>query len=66
MKIEFLIPNMSCKHCVNRIEKVLSEYRAISSLHVDLTKKQVHFELSDASLLDVIKATLANAHYPVI
>ena len=66
MKVEFLIPNMSCKHCVNRIEKVLSEFRVISNLRVDLAKKQVRFELSDTSLLDEIKAALANAHYPVI
>lgn len=48
MSYTFSIPDMSCGHCVARIEKALKESGKAGSYSVDLTAKKVVVETEEA------------------
>jgi copper ion binding protein len=58
------IPNMSCKHCVMRIEQNLSNLEGVASVDVNLEDKSVKVEWEDATDLDAIKVKLQEIGYP--
>lgn len=58
------IPNMSCKHCVMRIEQNLSNLEGVASVDVNLEDKSVKVEWEDSTDLDAIKVKLEEIGYP--
>ena len=52
------ISGMSCEHCVARVAKIISSFKGVSDIKVDLKKKEATFdyEAATANLQDIIKA----------
>ena len=62
MKKIFSVPDMSCKHCVGRIEKAL-EKASVSSYEILLENKEVCVDEAEA---DKLVAALSSAGYPPV
>ena len=58
--MKLYIEEMSCEHCVNRIENTLEEFGLISK--TDLAEKTIEFEIADIIIEDIISA-LADIGY---
>ena len=60
----FLIPNISCGHCVMNIKRELTEIKGISKVEGDPQKKQITVEWNAPATLDKITSTLKEINYP--
>ena len=61
---KFLIPNITCGHCVMTIEKELSEIQGVSKVEGDHEVKEVTVEWDAPATLEKIKSTLNEINYP--
>ena len=60
------ILNLKCGGCANSIKKGLLAIDGTSDVEVDLETSKISMELTDESLLDVVKKKLSNMGYPEI
>ena len=63
-KQTFLIPNISCGHCVKAIENELNEMTGVTVIANDIGAKTVTVEWNEPATLEKIKATLKDINYP--
>ena len=63
-KKSFLIPNISCKHCVMTIKNELSTIDGISKIEGDSGKKEITVEWKTPATLEKIKSLLKEVNYP--
>lgn len=66
MRKSIIVAGMSCKHCVNRVEKALSEVEGISSISIDLENGKVEFICEKDISEEAIKELIEDAGYDVI
>lgn len=58
----FLVPDMSCQHCVNAITAALKHVAPEAEVNIDLTRKEVRIEHARASD-DALRTAIAEAGY---
>jgi len=58
------VSDMSCQHCVKRVESVLNGIDGISDVSVSLEQSQASFTASDNVNLSAVTAALTEAGYP--
>ena len=61
----FLIPDISCGHCVMTIKNELNDLEGISSVEGDPQKKEITVEWEAPATLEKIKSVLKEINYPV-
>jgi len=60
----FSVPNISCGHCVNAIQKELSELAGVTSVEGDHDFKEVTVVWEAPATEENIKAMLKEINYP--
>ena len=60
----YLIPNISCAHCVMHITNRLTEIEGVENVEGDVTSKEVTVEFSEPASDEVIVAALEEINYP--
>ena len=60
----YLIPNISCAHCVMHITQRLNEIEGVKNVEGDVTSKEVTVEFSEPASDEVIVAALEEINYP--
>lgn len=64
-KLVMKIPNISCEHCVARIEDALTEITGVMKVKGNVKKQQIKAVLSDSSVENDVKEKLSEIGYPV-
>jgi len=64
VKITLEIPNISCGHCVMRIEKGTRDLPGVITVQASAEDKKATFTLESADALDAVKDALASIGYP--
>lgn len=60
----FVVPNISCGHCVKTIEKEVADLKGVVSVKADQQTKQVTVEWNEPANWDGIKNLLVEIDYP--
>jgi copper chaperone len=60
----YVIPNISCAHCVMHIANRLNEIEGVEYVEGDVTSKEVTVEFSEPASDEVIVAALEEINYP--
>ena len=60
----YLIPNISCAHCIMNITQRLNEIEGVENVEGDVTSKEVTVEFSEPASDEVIVAALEEINYP--
>jgi copper chaperone CopZ len=60
----FLIPNISCGHCVMTIKNELSEIEGVSNVEGDPDSKKITVQYDSPANLEKITSTLKEINYP--
>jgi len=60
----FLIPDISCKHCVMTIKNELNDIEGVSRVEGDPEKKEITVEWEAPATLERIKSVLKEINYP--
>ena len=63
-KHTFLVPNISCGHCVMSIKNELNEIDGVKSVEGDPDTKSIKVEWESPTSLDAIKQKLQEINYP--
>ncbi|WP_028323100.1 heavy-metal-associated domain-containing protein [Desulfatirhabdium butyrativorans] len=63
-KKQFIIPNISCGHCVRTITNELAEIQGVSAVSGNPESKEITVEFEDALSVETILATLKEIGYP--
>ncbi len=63
--ITFHIPNISCHHCIMTIRREGSRVDGVEFVSGDVATRTVVFKVAGEQALRQLKATLAEAGYPV-
>ena len=63
-KQTFLVPNISCGHCVMSIKGELNEIAGVKSVEGDPDTKSITVEWESPTSLDAIKERLKKINYP--
>ncbi len=63
-KQTFIIPNISCGHCVMSIKGELNEIDGVKSVEGDPDTKSITVEWESHTSLDAIKERLKEINYP--
>ena len=63
-RITYLIPSISCAHCVMHITQRLNEIEGVENVEGDVTSKEVTVEFSEPASDEVIVAALEEINYP--
>ncbi|HID90008.1 MAG TPA: copper chaperone [Anaerolineae bacterium] len=58
------VPNISCGHCVMRIQKALGALEGVVEVEADVNSKEVTIEWGPPATWDQIVATLTEIDYP--
>jgi copper chaperone len=62
----FLVPDVSCQHCVKTIDKALGVLPGVETVSTDLPTKTVHVQYDPSQVtLDQVESTLDDAGYTV-
>lgn len=61
----FTIPDASCDHCKNTIERAVGDLEGVGSAALDLDSKQLEVEHGDAVSAESIAAAITDAGYTV-
>jgi Cu+-exporting ATPase len=64
MKIKLNVADMSCQHCVKRVESVLNGIEGISDVTISLEDGQAVFMASESVDLNSVTAAVTEAGYP--
>lgn len=60
------VPDVSCQHCVNTIQKTLGVLPGVETVSTDLPTKTVHVHYDPSQVsLDQVETTLDDAGYTV-
>jgi copper chaperone len=62
-KIEYLVPNISCNHCVHTIKMELGELPGVSRVEAYLDTKKVSVEFQPPATEEQIESTLVEINY---
>jgi len=65
IKHTYQIGGMSCGGCVAAVKNKLSEASVVTSVEVDLVKKEAEITSSSAIKVDTLQAALKNTHYTI-
>lgn len=60
----YIIPNISCAHCVMHITNRLNEIEGVESVEGDVSTQQVSVEFSEPATDESITAALEEINYP--
>jgi len=60
----FVVPNISCGHCVHTIESEVSELPGVKAVKADEQTKKVTVEWGDPATWQKITETLTEIDYP--
>jgi len=63
-KETFLIPNISCEHCVMSIKNELTELDGVKTVEGSPDAKTIDVEWESPATLEMIKETLKEINYP--
>ena len=63
-KQTFIVPNISCGHCVMSIKGELNEIDGVKSVEGDPDTKSITVEWESSTSLDAIKERLKEINYP--
>ncbi|HJX34754.1 MAG TPA: heavy-metal-associated domain-containing protein [Desulfatiglandales bacterium] len=63
-KKTFLIPDISCGHCVMTIKNELNDLEGVSRVEGDSRKKEITVEWEAPATLEKIKSVLKEIRYP--
>ena len=63
-KRTFLVPNISCGHCVMAIKNELGDIKGVSKVEGNPNKKEITVEWDAPATLDKIKSALKEISYP--
>ena len=64
-KLTLSVPNISCGHCVGRIEKALGAMEGVASVSADAGTKKVDIEIDgNLATAATVRATLLDIGYP--
>ena len=63
--VTYLIPNISCGHCVHTIKSELSELPGVKSVEADMAAKTATITYEPPADEQSIKALLEEINYPV-
>jgi len=63
-KETFLIPNISCGHCVMSIKNELNELEGVRSVEGNVENKSIAVEWDSPATLEKIRDTLKEMNYP--
>ena len=63
-KQTFVVPNISCGHCVMSIKNELNEIDGVKSVEGDPDTKSITVEWESPTSLDAIKEKLQEINYP--
>ncbi|MBS3987007.1 MAG: heavy-metal-associated domain-containing protein [Erysipelothrix sp.] len=66
MKVELLINNMTCNHCVRRVQTALEEAYPNTAVNVDLAKKVAFLEGEGPFEENQLKAIIDDAGYDLV
>ncbi len=66
MKETLKVEGMSCNHCVNSIETNVGELTGVSTVKVDLGKKEVAVEFDNAATLAQVKETIEDQGFELV
>ncbi len=64
-KQTFVVPNISCGHCVMSIKNELNEIDGVKSVEGDPDTKSITVEWEASTSLNAIKEKLQEINYPV-
>jgi copper chaperone CopZ len=59
----FVVPNISCDHCVRSIKNELAELKGVAAVQADAQSKVVTVEWAEPADWEQIKAALAEIDY---
>ncbi len=60
----YSIPNISCMHCVNKIQKAITALEGVDFAEADVTSKQLEVEFEAPACDEQIRATLIAIGFP--
>jgi copper chaperone len=60
----FVVPNISCEHCVHTIENEISEIQGVKVVKAEETSKQVTIQWEAPATWPQIESTLEVINYP--
>jgi copper chaperone CopZ len=60
----FIVPNISCEHCVHTIEHEIGELAGVRVVKADQTTKQVTIQWENPATWPTIEKTLSEIDYP--
>ncbi|MBN1304558.1 MAG: heavy-metal-associated domain-containing protein [Anaerolineales bacterium] len=63
--VTYLVPNISCGHCVHTIQSEVAELQGIASVKADQESKTVVVSFEEPASEQAIKELLAEINYPV-
>lgn len=63
--VKYLVPAISCEHCVHTIQMELSDLPGVQSVRADAASKIVEIVFDDSITGEEIKDRLAEINYPV-
>ncbi len=58
------VPNISCEHCTNTIEREVGDIAGVSTVQADEASKQVTVEYGEPATWKEIEALLVEIDYP--
>ncbi len=58
------VPNISCGHCVDTIERELSELKGVISVNAELPTQSVSVTWNEPQTWESIKAVMEEINYP--
>ena len=63
--VNYVVPNISCQHCVHTIQSEVSELEGVESVIANLGSKTVQIIFDIPTNEQIIKNLLAEINYPV-
>jgi copper chaperone len=64
-KVTYLVPNISCMHCVHTIKTELDDIEGVQSVDADKDSKQVTIVFDKPATEAKLKSVLQEINYPV-
>lgn len=62
--VTYIVPNISCGHCVRTIQNEVAEVEGVQSVKADAGTKSVEIVFDAPATEEAIKALLAEINYP--
>jgi len=60
---QFLVPQLSCQHCVNAVTKAVSKVQGVQNVEVNLSEKSVRIEHDGNVAVSALVAAINDAGY---